>query len=363
MVQAEVVAEVLAAAAATAPMQFRSATVLRDGRAVVARTDALAEGRSVSTIVKRFKPAYRKHFLRERAGLRFLSNIQDNLVPALIGESATELTLVLQDVSDGLSLDTIVGSTDATTATHALVAVAAQLGTIHARARSFRPALQALPPTAKSGDVLIKCMPDVLRFVEFACGAAAGPLARQALLELAAQVDILEDDSTFTLGDLAPSNILLVDRAPLFLDLEYCGYRHPFYDAVFWRCICPMPNEVSTAMDAAYLQGARTAGTERTQAKFEHDMLLFAAHRTFWTLSWSMESLFVADREFVPGVSTRAILRRYLKECLILSKRRDVISPTWLSLLATLADRLSDLWPDADPAFELPCFSEAQDFV
>jgi hypothetical protein len=124
-----------------------------------------------------------------------------------------------------------------------------------------------------------------------------------------------------------------------------------------------MPNAVRTAMDAAYLQGARTAGAELPEAKFERDMLLFAAHRTFWTLSWSMDPVFVADREFVPGISTRAILRRYLKECLILSRRHDAASPTWLGLLTTLADHLSELWPEADPAFELPCFSGTHDLA
>ena len=110
-------------------------------------------------------------------------------------------------------------------------------------------------------------------------------------------------------------------------------------------------------MDAAYARGSREAGAELTEAKFEHDMLLFAAHRTFWTLSWNMDPVFVADRDFVPGIGARAILRRYLKECLILSKRHDAASPDWLRLLATLADRLADLWPDAEPSFELPCFS------
>jgi hypothetical protein len=362
MVRAGVVAEILAAAAVTAPMQFRSATILRDGRAVVARTDTFAEGRSVSTIVKRFKAGYHEHFPRERAGLRLLSNVEGDVVPALIGENEAELTLVLQDVSDGLSLDTIVATSDATAATRALVAVAAGLGAIHARGRLLQPA-HALPPTSTPGDVLIRCMPDVLRFIERVCGTAATPPARHALFELAAQADILQDYATFTFGDLAPSNVLLVDGAPVFLDLEYCGCRHPFYDAVFWRCICPMPNAVRTAMDAAYLRGARTAGAELTQAKFEHDMLLFAAHRTLWTLSWNMDPVFIADREFVPGVSTRAVLRRYLNECLILSKRHDALSPTWIGLLVSLADHLSNLWPEADPGFELPCFSEVRDFL
>jgi hypothetical protein len=359
MAPVDVIREVLAAAAATVALPFRAATVLRDGRAIVVRAEAFADGRPVSTIIKRFKVGYHEHFLRERAGLRLLSNLGGGLVPALLGENEGELTLVLQDVNNGLSLDTIIASSDTATATRALLAVATQLGTLHARARSFGLELRALPPTASPGDVLISCLPSILRFVELACGTTAARSARPAILDLAARVNMRANDDTLTLGDLAPSNILVVDRAAVFLDLEYCGHRHPFYDAVFWRCICPMPSAVRTAMDAAYRQGSREGGAELSEAKFEQEMLLFAAHRAFWTLSWNMDAVFVADRDFVPGVSTRAILRRYLDECLVLSKRHRATPPDWIDVLATLAERLAELWRDAEPTLELPCFSGA----
>lgn len=198
MVPVDVLREVLAAAAATSAMQFRSATVLGDGRAVVVRADAFADGRSTSTIIKRFKPGHHEHFLRERAGLRLLSHLRGDLVPTLLGENETELTLVLQDVSDGLSLTEIVSGSDAVTATRALVAVAAHLGTIHAQARSIGPELQALPPTPGPSEVLIQCVPDVLRFIELAFGTTAAPAAHPALLDLAEQVNLLGTDATLT---------------------------------------------------------------------------------------------------------------------------------------------------------------------
>ena len=116
MAPVDVIREVLAAAAATVALPFRAATVLRDGRAIVVRAEAFADGRPVSTIIKRFKVGYHEHFLRERAGLRLLSNLGGGLVPALLGENEGELTLVLQDVNNGLSLDTIIASSDTATA-------------------------------------------------------------------------------------------------------------------------------------------------------------------------------------------------------------------------------------------------------
>jgi len=127
----------------------------------------------------------------------------------------------------------------------------------------------------------------------------------------------------------------------------------------------------ATTQSGGATGGQTAAGGEAAQhseklwapGKFEHGMLLFAAHRTFWTLSWDMEHVFVADRDFVPGVSTRAILRRYLKECLILWKPQEASSSDWLDVLATLAGCLADLWPVAHPKFELPCFTGRGDFA
>jgi hypothetical protein len=50
------------------------------------------------------------------------------------------------------------------------------------------------------------------------------------------------------------------------------------------------------------------------------------------------------------------MLRRYLDAYLALSKRCAIEAAALPRLAARLAEDLSSLWPDADPAFEFPSF-------
>jgi hypothetical protein len=95
-----------------------------------------------------------------------------------------------------------------------------------------------------------------------------------------------------------------------------------------------------------------TIASQAFSVQFE----VFAAHRLFWTLSWNMHELLARDRDFVPGIGARAMLRRYVDAYLALSKRCASEAAALPRLAAWLAEELSSLWPDADPAFEFPCF-------
>jgi hypothetical protein len=116
------------------------------------------------SIIKRLKAGYREHFLRERAGLSLLSEVVgERIAPKLLHENEAATALVLEDVGDSRSLDSLVGSSDPLAARKALVSVASRLGTLHARARSFGPRLHALPPVPDPGEVLTNSIAHVLR--------------------------------------------------------------------------------------------------------------------------------------------------------------------------------------------------------
>jgi hypothetical protein len=168
------------------------------------------------------------------------------------------------------------------------------------------------------------------------------------LLEVADLVDEVNDLSTITVGDMAPSNVLLGPRGAVFIDLEYCGVRNAFYDAMYWHCIYPLSPDTADQMDLAYRDGLCAGGIHLSRGQFLTAMQLFFSHRLFWTLSWDLEVLFKEDRHIVPGVSLRATICHYLREYIRFAATVPRVDhPHLLSVAKRLETRLSQLWPEA----------------
>jgi hypothetical protein len=326
-------------------------------RAVVTRVIPAQAGQS--RIEKRFTPAHRDHYESERAGLSVLSRIPElsGFVPQLLDEDDSSSMIAIEDIGQCPSLDSMLRASDALAAERALIETARRLGMLHGYARAHTLAFDDLaPPPVSAGCRLASGAVATIAFCERAVGRPCSELV-PALSALAEDVDSLGSLTTVTLGDLAPSNVLLGPRGPVFIDLEYAAVRHAFYDAMFWRCICPFPGAVADAMEAAYVSGLAAAGLELAAESVHAGMTLLAAHRLFWTLSWNMGELFESDREYVPGVSSRAILRRYLQEFATLATRSPLAQRELQDVARELVSRLALLWPEAKPAtVDFPCF-------
>jgi hypothetical protein len=358
--------QLLAQASAAFSLQLTEPVLLGQGRATVVRARAQGTGDAFGVIVKCFEPRWSEHFAHERAGLRALSEIADGaLVARLLAEDERSLLLLIEEVPGAPPLAVFLEGTDALRAEQALLATARGLGVVHGRARRRQLEL----PTqglASPGNALREASAAILRFVALARAASPAKrgvgegVMRMALEGLAQRVDEDGPLQTITLGDLAPSNVLVVGGRPLFIDLEYCARRHAFYDAVFWRAICPMPPSVIAALDRSYRSGLASSGVELDDQAFANEMSVLVAQRVFWTLSWGMDGLFSADREFAPGVSSRAIVRRYLHEFVRLAG--GTVEGGELGALCDLGRELEELlaraWPEVDPALEFRCFRE-----
>jgi hypothetical protein len=183
-----------------------------------------------------------------------------------------------------------------------------------------------------------------------------------ALAELGGRLDKRGPLSTITLGDMAPSNILLGPTGPVFVDLEYAEVRHAFYDAMFWRCICPFPTATADAMDVAYREGLREGGIDLDDEDFRRERFLLASHRVFWMLSWNGGTLFEGDHEFVPGIGARSMLRRYLEDYVRLdAPDESTVAPVLVRSAQRLTNALARLWPESQPSGEFPCFAGDRD--
>ena len=144
---------------------------------------------------------------------------------------------------------------------------------------------------------------------------------------------------TFTVGDMAPSNVALTpSMEPVLIDMEYAGFRHAFYDRLFWISIVPYPKAWRDRADAAYLEAF---GEEDIEA-----LAVMAAHHFFFALTWQFGGLWDADREWAPGVSARAIYRHKAMAFLQRAEAADC-----LDVMRRVAERFLEAtadWPTID---------------
>jgi hypothetical protein len=339
-------------------LKLDAPTVLREGRATVVRAFS-SDGRTRGTvIIKQFKKIHREHFIRERAGLGLLSSVPGlkGFVPQLLADDEAELVLLIEDVTEQASYSDVIAP-DGAAAAQTLVDTARRLGIVHGRGRNLVSGFRAKVPERQSpGTLLRQATGLTLAFIRRALSndpAAAAALAvgsdvHSQLTMVADRVDEPGILSTITVGDMAPSNLLLGSQGPVFIDLEYCEIRNAFYDAMYWHCIYPVSADIANRMDLAYRDGLRVGGVDITEDSFVATMFLFMSHRLFWTLSWNMEELLERDRDVVPGVSTRKTICEYLREYVRYAETSSRLEyPALVAIARRLEVRFSQLWPEA----------------
>jgi hypothetical protein len=334
--------------------------VRKGGRSTVLRAFSLSGTTRGPVILKHYAEAHREHYLRESAGLRALSTVEgaQRFVPQLLAEDAKELLLLTRTIAERGSYSEQIFCDDANVAKRALVDTARCLGSFHGYARSavheFRSSVR---DDASPGSLLRRNAEATLAFMRRALGENTrdgkmmnvGEEIHDQLLAVADSVDEPSVLCTLTVGDMAPSNILLGTHGPVFVDLEYCGVRNAFYDAMYWHCICPFPAAIADHMDLAYRDALQAAGVQLTPEQFDSTMHLFMSHRLFWTLSWNAEALLEHDRDIVEGVSARKMICAYLCEYVRFAGRLPRVShPALLSGAVLLQSKLSRLWLDSD---------------
>jgi tRNA A-37 threonylcarbamoyl transferase component Bud32 len=342
------------------PVRLEALELVRQGgRATIVRAFSSNGVTRGPVIVKQFKQAYREHFLRERAGLGIISRIAalEGFVPRLLADDESRLILLSESIEEQRSYSDVISSNDADLAMRTLVDTARRLGILHGGARSGVREFQAkVADQTNPGVLLRKGLRSTLAFIRLALsdGAdkarelAVGSELHAELMEVADLVDETNAFLTITVGDMAPSNLLLGRRGPVFIDLEYCGVRNAFYDAMYWHCIYPFSPDAADQMDLAYSDGLHAAGIRLPEGQFLSTMHMFLSHRLFWTLSWDMEALFKEDRDVVSGVSMRTTICGYLREYIRFAATVPRVDhPQLLSVATRLEARLSQLWPEA----------------
>jgi hypothetical protein len=333
---------------------------LKDGRSKVIRYQVASGSDQPSVVVKIGDPGS-VTFRRELAAYRVLPNLRGPFrTPRLWGAEPEHGVLVLEDVAQTTPLlDLLVGD-DGVAARASLGRMSYALGALHSAGRSFRDRLTLQlgarePAFHEQAADFERAIPGIHGFVA-ALDIPVPEAFDQALERLSRRIADGGRDTTVTIGDIAPTNVLVTSNEVVFLDFEYSGVRHPFYDAMFWRCICPFPADVCDAMERNYRRGLTDAGWPFDNDEFDRAMLDAASHRLFWTLGWaSTANLLENDRRLPP---TRALLIHYIAEFLRLAGGRPH-DPALVAMSEACLRGLLSRWDQRPSDAAFPVFARS----
>lgn len=270
-----------------------------------------------------------------------------DLAPQLLAYDATAGLEVIEWIDGARTLESCLKAGNSAEARRALAMTASALGRLHVATSAFEITGGPLP--SQQAETFLHLEPVIREFFEQA-DVAWPKEATDEFKLIAAELSRPGAWLAFTVGDMAPSNILIRGENVVFIDLEYAGMRHALYDAVFWRCICPFPADVVELMDAAYREGSRERRHCWDEASYVQSMTLVAAHRALWSITWGAKLLWQEDRVWAPNASGRQLIKAWLNGFLGIA-RRSTSLPAIFDATSALFMELNRRWPEADAPF------------
>jgi aminoglycoside/choline kinase family phosphotransferase len=334
-------------------------TLLSEGRARVMRYLVASESGPQTVIVKTADPESMT-FRRELAAYRVLPvcSTSSAAVPRLMGALPEHGVLVLEDITPGTRLLDLLLGDDRIAACAGLGKTSHALGALHASGRSARDRFTVQlgadqPDLHEQATSFERAFPALHAFIA-ALGIRATPAFAGALEKLSRHIAAGGQDTTLTLGDIAPTNVLFRSGEAVFIDFEYCGIRHPFYDSMFWRCMCAFPPDVCDAMERDYRRGLTENGWTFDDDRFDRAMVDTAAHRLFWMLGWSSTAELLEDDRRAPP--TRALVLHYFTEFLRLAEGRPH-DPALVAMAEACLASLFARWEDRPVDASFPAFA------
>jgi hypothetical protein len=335
-------------------------TVLSHGRRAAVSRYQIESGAAANTAIVKMTDPDSSEYRRELAAYLALSGCPcgTGRVPRLLGASPQRGVLVLEDVSQATSLLDVLLGVDEGAARAALDRIAFGLGTLQSaarrRLRDYRIRLGDDPPAfMRQAAALDRARPAMAELLA-ALGIPFGDVLTNSLLRLSARIAEPRACTTITVGDMAPTNVLITPDEVLFIDFEFAGERHPFYDAMFWRGLCAFPPAVCDGMERTYRRGLAEAGWLFDDDAFDSGMMDAAADHLFTTLGWaSTASLIHADRSSPP---TRSLVLHYLTRFLRLAETRSC-DPAFVEAAGQCLGVLLSRWGDCRAEAVFPAFA------
>jgi len=147
---------------------------------------------------------------------------------------------------------------------------------------------------------------------------------------------------------MAPSNCHFGTAGAHLLDFEWSGYRHAFYDALFWHIIYPFPPVVIRNADIAYRHTLTNTIPEMSDdAVYEAELTYMCAHHAFSFVRWWLPAILEQDNETAPGVTSRQMLLYKLDRFAALTMQTG-----YLEGMGACAKSLADVFRSRFPEME-----------
>ncbi|HEV2123829.1 MAG TPA: phosphotransferase [Chloroflexota bacterium] len=281
------------------------------------------------------------------ASLQFLSSLTGRFAPRfLAGDTATSLFLT-EDLGAAPTLESVLDGDDPRASHDALLALARQVGAMQAASvgqegvyTRMRSALSPITePVRYERAREFQQGWDIVSFALTLLDETAPIVVTTAQAEFESIVRALYDPGdllTFTHGDIAPSNTIveitdtgggagITENGQCWLiDFEYGGYRHAFYDTIFWRVLCPLPEDLADGMDANYRRalalGCPAVEDERRYREARSGSALYGAWRM---LIWHLRAAMERDHPWVGGMMLRQALIFHLHNAAAVAAQDD----------------------------------------
>lgn len=293
----------------------------------------------------------------ESAALRRLERASTSVrfAPRLLAYDEQAGIEVIEAIENARPLDDFLNGTDRPRASRILETTAHRLGQLHAEtSKTVEPTDTSL--SVEQSAAFVRMEADIRKFYERA-GVEWLIDGSAEIVQIAQELKNPGSLRAFTVGDMAPSNVLVQGEEVFFIDFEYAGFRHAFYDAVFWHAICPFPDEVVETMDQSYQRGWAEAGLPLDEQHFADSMALLAGYRALWSLTWGTMSLWDKNYDMMPGISGRRLVRSWLRGFYRFAQKGQMI-PQLVEATQQLDHALGEHWPESEEAVRFPVFEE-----
>jgi len=354
------VAAELVAAHRGARVTLRDAELLKDRERNVVVRYGVDGALGVDSVVVKWIREQAALGFTDWASIEYLSSTPAApLVPRFYAGDAEAGVFAMQDLGGSRSVDDLLRGPSRADAEHALVALAAQYGRLHAAtigdaaAYDWRRArLPGAPGPERRAEAerWVAGGPALCRWLT-AVGCAVPAGLDECLRYVAALYAAPGPFLAFTHGDPAPSNTHVPvgtgagGGAVRLLDFEYGAFRHALYDLAAWFVVCPLPERVVQPMVGAYrAELAPACPAAGDDERWRDEWAAMCAYRAVAMLTWLPPAILEADRPWVEQWTMRqAVLATA-------TRLRAAAGDGPLTPLATAAVRLqgalSARWPE-----------------
>jgi hypothetical protein len=303
------------------------------------------------------------------AGLEFLGKVAKvagsvPICPRIYAGDREAGLIIMEDIADGQSLDSLLLGDDAVAAENALIKLGATLGKLHAitvgKEAEYEAIRGKLGPrkTELQGDTLVSAFHDAIR----ALNLVPGPALEQDLALLRHSLRNPGPLLAYSHGDPCPGNGVLVGDHMVLFDFETGDFRHALLDGVYGRihfptcwCVNRLPEQLPLRMETAYRAELVKGCPQAAEDDLFYKAVVEACVAWAITLFQWVPTLLAEDKEWGISTGRQRVLLRFAIAADVTAEFNHLLA--FGEVVRKMAAKLRILWPaEADAMPYYPAF-------